>query len=562
MVLSDKALLLKDKFRLVFAQIRRKETRVEILRAIAYKRSVRMTATPLYLATLAAVLAVMLLAWLILREQRRTKSAVGLLALIVESSDDGIVSKDMLGIVTSWNSGAERIFGYSAEEMIGQPISVLSPPDLKNEMMDILEQIGRGERVDHFRSVRRTKAGKDLQVSITVSPIRDESGRIVGASKIVRDITAQAVAEKEVARQRERLNVTLRSIGDAVIAADTAGRVDYLNPVAENLTGWSSEEAMGRPLEEVLRIINEETRKPAENPVAKVLREGKVVGLANHTVLISRQGTEIAIDDSAAPIRDDRGELTGVVLVFHDASVERRSQDMLRKAEKLAAAARLSASVAHEINNPLAAIMYLIFTAKTAPDAPPAVVQHLALAEQEIERVAHVTRKVLGFYRGSKVPERIEIRSLIESALGLYAGKLEAKNIRVTRALEDCPPVEGAHGEINQAISNLIANAIDAVKPNGEIVVSTCRSAADKKRAVEISVADSGPGIAEENVNRIFEPFFTTKKDTGTGLGLWITKEIIERHGGTISVKPKGNGDWPPGAAFTIELPCAGEDPK
>jgi PAS domain S-box-containing protein len=275
--------------------------------------------------------------------------------------------------VTSWNSGAARIFGYSAEEMVDQPISVLAPPDRKNEMTSILERIARGERVEHFRSVRRTKAGKDLQVSITVSPVRDENGKIFGASKILRDITAQFEAEKETALQRERLHVTLRSIGDAVLATDTDGRIAYLNPVAEKLTGWPYEQAMGRLLEEVLRIINEETRKPAENPVAKVFREGTVVGLANHTVLISRQGTEIAIEDSAAPIRDDQGELKGVVLVFHDATMERKTQDMLRKAERLAAAARLSASVAHEINNPLASVMYLIYMAKTAPDTPPAM---------------------------------------------------------------------------------------------------------------------------------------------------------------------------------------------
>jgi signal transduction histidine kinase len=200
--------------------------------------------------------------------------------------------------------------------------------------------------------------------------------------------------------------------------------------------------------------------------------------------------------------------------------------------------------------------------AKTAPDAPPAIVQHLTLAEQEIERVAHVTRQVLGFYRESKEPERIEIRSLVESVLTLYAGRLEAKNIRVARMLEDCPHVECAAGEIKQAISNLIANAIDAVEPNGKIMVSTRCTPPDKKRVVEISIADSGPGIAEENLNRIFEPFFTTKKNTGTGLGLWITKEIIERHGGKIAVEPKSNGEFPSGATFTIELPCAGENPS
>jgi signal transduction histidine kinase len=169
---------------------------------------------------------------------------------------------------------------------------------------------------------------------------------------------------------------------------------------------------------------------------------------------------------------------------------------------------------------------------------------------------------VLGFYRESKEPERIEIRSLVESVLTLYAGRLEAKKISVARMLEECPHVECAPGEIKQAISNLIANAIDAVEPNGKIMVSTRCTPPNKACAVKISVADNGPGIAGENVNRIFEPFFTTKKNTGTGLGLWITKEIIERHGGKIAVEPKSNGEFPSGATFTIELPCAGENPS
>ena len=288
----------------------------------------------------------------------------------------------------------------------------------------------------------------------------------------------------------------------------------------------------------------------------KVLREGKVVGFANHTLLIARDGRELAIDDSAAPIRDAQGDLIGVVLVFRDVTAERRSEEILRKTDKLAAAARLAATVAHEINNPLAAVVNLIYIAKNTPGAPASLVQHLTMAEHELERVTHSTRQTLGFYRESSLPEPVDIATLVDSVLKLYSNKLAAKNITVQRALNGCEPIVGIVGELRQAISNLIANAIDAVDHNGTILVSAQSNSMGQDRIVEVSVVDDGPGIDDENIGRLFEPFFTTKKDVGTGLGLWATKTIVERHGGRIAVHPRHPGNGARGAAFTIQLPC------
>ena len=271
-------------------------------------------------------------------ERRRAEATGRLLASIVESSDDSILSKDLNGIVTSWNKGAERMFGYSAEEIIGRPVSLLAPSDRHDEMPAILERIRNGEHVDHFQTMRRTKSGKLIHASITVSPVHDAAGRITGASKIIRDITAQIEAQAEVAENRERLRVTLQSIGDGVVTTDTTGCVSYLNPVAERLTGWTSDEARGLALEEVFRIINEESRHSVENPVARVLREKHVVGLANHTILISRQGLEISIDDSAAPILNAGGQMIGVVLVFRDITEKRAAEAELQKSEERLAA--------------------------------------------------------------------------------------------------------------------------------------------------------------------------------------------------------------------------------
>jgi len=179
--------------------------------------------------------------------------------------------------------------------------------------------------------VRRTKEGELIDVSVTLSPILDRAGAIVGISTIARDITDQKRAERAARADRTLLNVTLSSIGDAVVTTDTAGRVTFMNPVAAGLSGWAVEDALGQPLESVLVLVNELTRQPADNPVARVLRHGHIVGLANHTILIGRDGREHPIDDSAAPIHDERGEVFGVVMVFHDVSLRRRHEQDLRR---------------------------------------------------------------------------------------------------------------------------------------------------------------------------------------------------------------------------------------
>lgn len=251
------------------------------------------------------------------------------LAAIVESSDDAILSKDLNGIIQTCNRTAERLFGYSAQELIGQSVRLLIPPDRQTEEDYILDRIGHGERIDHFETVRLAKDGRRIDISLTTSPVRDASGAIIGVSKTARDITEQKRAVAELAAQHEWFRVTLSSIGDAVIASNPDGTVRFMNPTAEQLTGWSLEDARGRPLQDVFRIVNEKTRQVVDNPVALVMRFGKTVGLANHTVLIGRDGVERPIADSGAPIRGHDGGIVGVVLVFRDVSEERRAEEAI-----------------------------------------------------------------------------------------------------------------------------------------------------------------------------------------------------------------------------------------
>jgi PAS domain S-box-containing protein len=262
-------------------------------------------------------------------DRKRAGRAQAFLAAIVDSADDAIIAKDLDGVIQSSNAATERIFGYTADELVGRPVRILIPADRQSEEDDILARLRRGDRVDHFETVRLRKDGREIHVSLTVSPVRDDAGRIIGASKIARDITAQRQAAAEIAAQQAWFRITLASIGDAVIATDPRGHVTFMNATAERLTGWRTEDAIDQPLHEVFNIVNEKTRLPVENPGTLVMKLGHMVGLANHTVVIARDGTEHPIADSAAPIRDANDRMLGVVVVFRDVTDERRAEDAL-----------------------------------------------------------------------------------------------------------------------------------------------------------------------------------------------------------------------------------------
>jgi PAS domain S-box-containing protein len=419
----------------------------------------------------------------------------------------------------------------------------------------IIQMEGEEQSLDLERSARYNKSIQKTIASIYLTSMLAAIGLVLLTYYILRQIELREKHSLELRAREEWFRVTLTSIGDAVIATDPHGTVMFLNPIAETLTGMKLVDVKGRPIQEVFPIFNEFTHKAAENPVNKVMQLGTVVGLANHTVLQRNDGTVIPIEDSAAPIRDDRQQLLGVVLVFRDVTHERKSQEVLRKTEKLASAARLSATVAHEINNPLEAIFNLVYVAKTNPESPPSVVGQLTLAEQELERVAHITRQTLGFYRDSSVSQEIDLAALIESVFNLYSHKIQAKNITLQRQFGFCPPFLGVPSELKQAISNLISNAADAVGRNGTIIVRLQCNQENGSHVAELVVEDDGPGIPADHHERIFEPFFTTKQDVGTGLGLWVTKGIIDRHGGSILVRSRNGGESLRGAAFTILLP-------
>jgi PAS domain S-box-containing protein len=357
--------------------------------------------------------------------RKNAEVAAQRLAAIVESSDDAIVSKDLNGVVTSWNPGAERIFGYSAAEMIGQSITKIIPPNLYEDEARILATIGRGERIEHFETVRLHKSGHQIEVSLTVSPVKDQAGCIIGAAKIARDITQQKKAERD-----------------------------------------------------------------------------------------------------------------------------------LRTTERLASVGRLAATVAHEINNPLEAVTNLIYLARLA-DKPET---YLTMAEEELERISHLTRQTLGFYRETKAATNVHVGELVSSLLSVFTSRIRNKNVHVTSEIHDETDIDAVPGEIRQVIANLIANSIDALGSGGRIRIRVAGSTRYKDKAVpgvRVTIADNGSGIPAGVREHLFEPFFTTKKEVGTGLGLWICKSIVENHHGTIRLRSNSSPNRS-GTTFSVFFPVEG----
>ena len=342
--------------------------------------------------------------------------------------------------------------------------------------------------------------------------------------------------QNSLAAEKERLAVTLSSIGDAVIATDTKGTVLLINKVAEDLTGWPQDGAVGKSLPEVFHIINEKTRLRCENPVEKVLATGLIIGLANHTALISRDGTERVISDSGAPIRDREGRIIGTVLVFRDITEKQKIEEELLNAKKLESVAILAAGIAHEINNPLTNAslnLQLIKGGLEGKITDMEILQRLEAVERNMDRASVIAKNLLQFSRHKEFEFMpFKVGRIITDVLMLIEYKLN--NIRIHQELSETRDILGDPVKMEQVFINILNNSIEAMPQGGDIFMS----ASDNNGFVEVKISDTGGGIHEDFVAKVFDPFFTTKEiGVGTGLGLAICYGIINQHKGLMEIK-------------------------
>jgi PAS domain S-box-containing protein len=404
-----------------------------------------------------------------------------------------------------------------------------------------------------------TKKGNRRTVLLSASTVKGKDGAILHSVSVQKDITERKRMEEALAAERERLAVTLRSIGDGVIVTDAQGRVTLINKVAETLTGWTEEDAIGKPLSEVFYIINEDTRECCENPVERVLETGGVVGIANRTVLIAKDGTERIIADSGAPIHDREGTI-GVVVVFRDVTERRRMEEELQKMERLESIGVLAGGIAHDFNNILTAILGNISLARMYTDLD-RIFERLAEAERASMQAQSLTQQLLTFSRGgAPIKKTVSIAELLRDSVSFA---LRGSNARCELSIpDDLWSVEVDEGQISQVISNIVINA-DHAMPRGGIIKVRAENVTigaedaiplEDGEYVKIYIEDRGIGIPKENLDSIFDPYFTTKQK-GSGLGLATSYSIIKNHEGHITVESELGA----GTTFHIYLPASPE---
>ena len=423
-----------------------------------------------------------------------------------------------------------------------------------------LQQVIQGAE-EVVQEVEREVGGELKFFIVTARPFRDGSGTLIGAVESFQDISKRKVAEKELDAEKERLAVTLHSIGDGVITTDLEGRIVLINRVTEQLTGWSQAEACGQAVEKVFNIVEEATGLPVTNPIREVLDSGKRVDLGVNCTLLSKDHRQYSVEDSGAPICSREGVILGAVLVFRDVTEKRRAKEELFKAEKLKSVGILAGGIAHDFNNILAAVLGNIEMAGMLVDHDSDAASLLGMAKKASLRARDLTQQLLTFSKGgSPIKKTTSISSTIQEATDFI---LHGSNISCAFNLpEELWLVDIDSGQIAQVIQNLVINA-KAAMPNGgklsidaENVLTTSAERAEWMaegiRYIRIVVSDEGTGIAEEDLEKIFDPYFTTKKE-GSGLGLAITHSVIQNHNGHIAVESTPGA----GTRFSMYLPVS-----
>ncbi|MGZ8992937.1 MAG: PAS domain S-box protein [Burkholderiaceae bacterium] len=496
------------------------------------------------------------------------EEAQALLAAIVASSDDAIISKDLNGIVRSWNQSAERIFGYTADEIVGKSITLLFPPDRLSEEPEILKRLQRGERVDHFQTIRVRKDGTPVAVSVTISPIHNSDGKVVGASKVARDITPNALLEG-------RFSAIVASSDDAIVSKDLRGVVQSWNPSAERMFGYTADEMIGKPI----TVLFPPDRLDEEPRILAQIRRSERVDHFE-TVRVHKDGTSLDVSVTISPVKDASGAVIGVSKVARDISgIKRLLRDRERALERekaaRAEAERVSqmkdeflATLSHELRTPMTAILGWanVLSSRGAVSAEElrqglqAIERNARAQAQLIDELLDMSRIINGKLRLDVQP--VDLRAVVFDAAESVRPAADAKGIRLTTVLDPkAGPIVGDPNRLQQILWNLLSNAIKFTPRGGRVQIFLRRISSH----IEISVADSGQGISAEFLPQLFTRF--SQADTsmarqhgGLGLGLALVKSLVDMHGGSIKATSPGVDL---GSTFTVALPLSalhGED--
>jgi PAS domain S-box-containing protein len=493
-------------------------------------------------------------------------------------------------------SRALRLAGFEVYEAMTGEAALRLAHELKPQLvlLDVnLPDVSGLEVCRRMKTDPSTNSILVIQTSATFTELRDRVRGLEGGADVyltepveadelianVRAMLRLRKAEQQVKEREAWLRTVMSSIGDAVITTDLEGRVTLINPVAQEMIGWTKAEAEGRPMMDVFPIINEQTRQPSENPVIKVLREGPSADLADHTLLVARDGRETPVDGSAAPIKDERENVIGVVLVFRDITERKRvekererllryEQEARREAEvsrrRAEEASRLKdeflATVSHELRTPLNHIMGWITMLRSGKLQSDKTQKAYDTIERNVRAQGRLINDLLDVSRiiSGKLliePRQIEIAKVVEAAAESIGPAAVDKGVNfITTLVPEAGMVSGDPDRLQQAIGNLLSNAVKFTPEGGHVELRLTRV----NSQIEITVSDDGQGINPDFLPYVFDRFrqqnaTTARQHGGLGLGLAIVRHLVELHGGSVRVDSEGEGR---GATFTITLPA------
>ena len=502
---------------------------------------------------------------------------------IFNSANFSSIATDAHGVIQIFNVGAERMLGYAAAEVINKitPADISDPQEIITRAAALSLELGtliapgfealvfkasRGiEDIYELTYVR--KDGSRLPAVVSVTALRDAQDGVIGYLLIGTDNTARKHAEEALLKAGALQRAIFNSANFSSIATDAHGVIQIFNVGAERMLGYTAAEVINKvtpaDISDAQEVIVRAEALSLEfgTPItpgfeALVFKASRGIEDIYQLTYCRKDSSRFPAVVSVTALRDAQDAIIGYLLIGTDNSARKQAEEALLRSEMLASAGRMAASIAHEINNPLEALMNTLYLARETANVPAEALEYLDIADGELMRIAHITRQTLGFYREYSAATSNSTSDLISSVVNLLQAKIRANGANVEQQCEETLQVMGIAGELRQVLANLLANSLDAVGQDYRIVLRASASVDPNtgRRRIRITVADCGHGMEASTTKQIFDPFFTTKGTVGTGLGLWVCKQLVEKNGGSIRVRSTTDGQRR-GTTFSVVLP-------
>jgi PAS domain S-box-containing protein len=481
---------------------------------------------------------------------------------------NAIVITDRDGSIVWANPAFSTLTGYTLAETVGKNLRDLVKSGQQERAVyeEMWATILAG-RIWHGQLVNRRKDGSLYPEDLTITPVRDANGKITHFIAIKLDLTERKAAEEALLQAGALQRAIFNSANFSSIATDAKGVIQIFNVGAERMLGYTAAEVMNKitpadisdPQEVIARAaaLSVELGTPITPGFeALVFKASRGIEDIYELTYIRKDGSRFPAVVSVTALRDAQNTIIGYLLIGTDNTARKLAEEALLRSELLAGAGRLAASIAHEINNPLEALINTIYLARMTADLPESAREYLDIADGEIASVAHIVRQRLGFYREFSAATSNSASALIGSVVNLLKAKIRASEAIVEQQCDEQLQVMGVSGELRQVLANLLANSLDSIDQGGRIVLRASASIDpdDGRRRFRITVADCGHGMGAATMKQIFDPFFTTKGSVGTGLGLWVCKQLVDKNGGSIRVRSNMDGERG-GTTFSVVLP-------